>query len=52
MSDLTAHVSAATGAGLPQRSAAMYGMMASLPNRGDVNDLVLDVLDRLTRVDE
>lgn len=52
MSDLTARVSAATGAGLPQRSAAMYGMMASLPNRGDVNDLVLDVLDRLTRVDE
>ncbi|MBU0496054.1 MAG: aspartate aminotransferase family protein [Chloroflexi bacterium] len=40
------------GAQLPQRSAAMYGMMASLPNRGDVNEIVLDLLDQLTQVDE
>jgi len=39
------------GAGLPQRSAAMYGMMASLPNRGDIHKLVIDALDRLTRLD-
>lgn len=42
-------MSALTGGGVPKRSAAMYGMMASLPNRGDVNELVLDVLDQLTR---
>jgi len=36
---------------LPRRTAAMYGMMASLPNRGDLRELVLDVLDRLTRPD-
>jgi hypothetical protein len=30
----------------------MYGMMASLPNRGDLNELVLDVLDNLTQLDE
>ena len=37
------------GGQLPQRTAAMYGMMASLPNRGDVDDLVLDLLDDMTR---
>ena len=31
------------------RSAAMYGMMGTLPNRGDLRELVLDVLDGLTR---
>ncbi|MFW5741219.1 MAG: hypothetical protein ACOC1F_12715, partial [Myxococcota bacterium] len=34
---------------LPKRSAAMYGMMASLPNRGDLEALVIDVLDKMTR---
>ena len=55
MSKLTARSSSMTGvkgAHLPQRSAAMYGMMASLPNRGDLNELVLDVLDNLTRLEE
>lgn len=54
MSALTARSSSMTGlkgAALPRRSAAMYGMMASLPNRGDLNELVLDVLDQLTDVD-
>jgi glutamate/tyrosine decarboxylase-like PLP-dependent enzyme len=37
------------GAELPKRSAAMYGMMASLPNRGDLHSLVIDALDRMTR---
>jgi sphinganine-1-phosphate aldolase len=37
------------GGQLPQRTAAMYGMMASLPNRGDVDELVLDLLDDMTR---
>jgi hypothetical protein len=30
------------------RSAALYGMMASLPNRGDLHEVVLDLLDQLT----
>ncbi len=34
---------------LPKRSAAMYGMMATLPNRGDLHTLVIDVLDKMTR---
>jgi glutamate/tyrosine decarboxylase-like PLP-dependent enzyme len=55
MSALTTRASAVTGldgADVPQRSAAMYGMMASLPNRGDLNELVLDLLDQLTRTEE
>ena len=35
--------------GLPSRTAAMYGMMASLPNRGDVESIVIDLLDKMTR---
>jgi glutamate/tyrosine decarboxylase-like PLP-dependent enzyme len=51
MSNLTARVSTFLGAGVPTRLAALYGMMASLPNRGDANELVLDVLDGLTAVE-
>jgi hypothetical protein len=42
---------AGSGAGnsLSGRSAPMYGMMAALPNRGDVDQIVLDTLDGLTR---
>jgi len=36
---------------LPQRSAALYGMLGTLPNRGDLHELVLDLLDQLTRVE-
>lgn len=36
------------GGGVPQRSAAMYGMMGSLPNRGDLRELVLDLLESFT----
>jgi glutamate/tyrosine decarboxylase-like PLP-dependent enzyme len=49
VSRLTALAAPGGGAGLPQRSAAMYGMMAALPNRGDVDEIVRDVLDGLTR---
>jgi sphinganine-1-phosphate aldolase len=55
MSSLTARSSSMTGlkgAAVSKRSAAMYGMMASLPNRGDLNELVLDVLDQLTVPEE
>lgn len=53
VTNLAGRVSALLGKGdgLPQRSAAMYGMMASLPNRGDVNEIVLDLLDGLTRTE-
>jgi sphinganine-1-phosphate aldolase len=39
----------AGGAGLPGRSAAMYGMMGTLPNRGDLHELVLDLVEQFTR---
>jgi glutamate/tyrosine decarboxylase-like PLP-dependent enzyme len=55
MSALTARSSSITGlkgADVPTRSAAMYGMMASLPNRGDLRELVLDVLEGLTQTDQ
>ncbi|MEK7433503.1 MAG: aspartate aminotransferase family protein [Cyanobacteriota bacterium] len=32
---------------VPKRSAAMYGMMGSLPNKGDVNEMILDFMDNL-----
>jgi hypothetical protein len=34
---------------LPARSAAMYGLMASLPNSGDLETMVIDILDKMTR---
>jgi hypothetical protein len=40
------------GSELPERSAAMYGMMAALPNRGDLEELVLGLLDQWTAVEE
>ena len=52
LSKLTAAASSMTGvkgSQLPKRSAAMYGMMAELPNRGDLNEMVLDILDQWTR---
>jgi sphinganine-1-phosphate aldolase len=40
------------GGSLPKRSAAMYGMMESLPNRGDVRELVLDLVEQFTQIPE
>ena len=37
---------------LPKRSAAMYGMMGSLPNRGDIRELVLDLVEQFTQLEE
>ena len=50
VSRITARASAlfGGGAGLPQRSAAMYGMMGTLPNRGDLKELVLDLVEGFT----
>jgi len=41
-----------SGGGLPSRMAPMYGLIGSLPNRGDLKELVLDLLDSMTRVSE
>lgn len=37
------------GGGLPSRMAPMYGLIGTLPNRGDLKELVLDLLDSMTR---
>ena len=37
------------GGGLPGRTAPMYGLIGTLPNRGDLKELVLDLLDSMTR---
>jgi len=37
---------------VPKRSAAMYGMMAELPARGELKEMVLDALDRLNTLPE
>jgi len=39
-----------SGSGLPSRMAPMYGLIGSLPNRGDLKELVLDLLDSMTRL--
>jgi glutamate/tyrosine decarboxylase-like PLP-dependent enzyme len=51
VSRLTRRLSTLIGGdgGLPGRTAAMYGMMASLPNRGDLRELVLDLVEGFTR---
>ena len=38
------------GGGLPSRTAPLYGLIGTLPNRGDLKELVLDLLDSMTRV--
>jgi len=53
-SAVTAAASKRLGVGsgdVPTRSAAMYGMMAALPNRGDLETIVVDILDKMTRFD-
>jgi hypothetical protein len=55
ISRLTVRSSSVTGqrgARVPSRSAAMCGVRASLLNRGDLKEPVLDVLDQLTLVEE
>lgn len=38
---------ATSSIGTGKRSAAMYGMMGELPNRGDLHELVLDFMDKI-----
>jgi len=55
VSKLTASASSALGdtaSGGAQRSAAMYGMIGTLPNRGDLHEVVLDLIDGMTRIPE
>ncbi|GAB4535950.1 MAG: aspartate aminotransferase family protein [Anaerolineales bacterium] len=40
------------GGGGEGRSAAMYGMLGTLPNRGDLRELVLDMLERMSQLAE
>ncbi|MBN1148580.1 MAG: aspartate aminotransferase family protein [Anaerolineales bacterium] len=40
------------GSTLPGRSAAIYGMIGTLPNRGDLHELVLELIDSMTRYGE
>jgi hypothetical protein len=40
------------GSGLPSRMAPMYGLIGSLPNRGDLKELVLDLLDSMTKTSD
>jgi glutamate/tyrosine decarboxylase-like PLP-dependent enzyme len=49
VSRLAQRAGSGAGSSLSGRSAPMYGMMAALPNRGDVDEIVLDTLDGLTR---
>lgn len=50
LSRLTGRASSILGGGdgLPARSAAMYGMLGTLPNRGDLKELVLDLVEQFT----
>ncbi len=51
MTNLVNWLSKVGGGGLPKRTAAMYGLMGELPNQGDVDNLILDMLDGLNRVE-
>ena len=42
--------SGVSGGGRSTRSAPIYGMAGSLPNRGDLHEMVLDLLDGMTRL--
>lgn len=48
--DKISSVLGGSGSGLPSRMAPMYGLIGSLPNRGDIKELVLDLLDSMTRI--
>jgi glutamate/tyrosine decarboxylase-like PLP-dependent enzyme len=37
------------GGSLPSKMAPMYGLIGSLPNRGDLKEMILDLLDGMTR---
>lgn len=36
-----------TGSSVPKKSAAMYGMMGELPDRKNIKEMILDILDKM-----
>lgn len=51
MSRITSKFGSGKKKGIPKRSAAMYGMMAALPNKGDISEIILNMLDGLNKMD-
>lgn len=51
MSRITSKFGRQKKKGIPARSAAMYGMMAVLPNKGDIREIILNMLDGLNKMD-
>ncbi len=51
MSRITSKFGRQKKKGIPQRSAAMYGMMAALPNKGDIRKIIVNMLDGLNKMD-
>ncbi|MEW6403060.1 MAG: aspartate aminotransferase family protein [Chloroflexota bacterium] len=51
VSNLMSKASASMGGdeGLPERMAPIYGLMGTLPNRGDLKELVLDLMDTINK---
>lgn len=47
-----ASASLGEGDGLPGRMAPIYGLMGTLPNRGDLKEMVLDLMDNINRYKE
>lgn len=52
MTKFTQLASKVGGGGVPKRTAAMYGMMGALPNQGDVDELIINMLDGLNTLDD
>jgi len=50
MTGMVSNSPGGSDSGLPQRSAPLYGLIGSLPNRRDVKELVLDLLEEITRL--
>jgi glutamate/tyrosine decarboxylase-like PLP-dependent enzyme len=50
--DLLSPLIAGSGPSPFKRSAPMYGILASLPNRGDLKEVVLDLVEGFTEVDD
>jgi glutamate/tyrosine decarboxylase-like PLP-dependent enzyme len=50
--DLLSPLIAGSGPAPFKRSAPMYGMLGSLPNRGDLKEVVLDLVEGFTEVDD
>ncbi|GIV32842.1 MAG: aspartate aminotransferase family protein [Chitinophagales bacterium] len=51
MSRLTSKFGNRKKKGIPKRSAALYGMMGVLPNKGDLRQIILNMLDGLNKMD-